>query len=76
MIPLFIVQLLVPAALLAWLLLAPPRSLLAAVVQMGGSLLLILGLGRIGLWLFPPWWVPAVSTLAVALAGVWIVRRR
>jgi hypothetical protein len=76
MIPLFIVQLLVPAALLAWLLLAPPRSLLAAVVQIGGSLLLILGLTRIGLWLFPPWWVPAVSTVAVALAGVWIVRRR
>jgi hypothetical protein len=75
MITLLFVQLLVPVALVVWLLLFPPRSLFALAVQVAGSELALLGIARTGLWLFPPWWVPAAAASTVALLGAWHLYR-
>ena len=65
----YLLQLLVPLALVLWMLLAPPHSWLGWVVQMVASLLFLAALARVGIWMFPPWWTPhATAALLVAAA--------
>jgi hypothetical protein len=76
MIPLFLAQLLVPALLVVWLLILPPRSFVGWITQFVGSAALITVIARMGLWLFPPWWVPRVALIVAVLVGAWHVHRR
>lgn len=70
-------QLLLPLALIAWLVLAPARSLAGLALQICGTGAVIFALGMVGLWAVPAWWLPR------AFAGLWLtaalgslVRRR
>ncbi len=67
----YALQLLMPVALVLWMLAAPPRNRIGWAAQLGASLLVLGALGRVGIWMFPPWWtVHASAALLVAIA-VW-----
>ena len=59
----------IPALMVAWFLLRPPRSAVGIGVQLAGSLLVLLLLRYVGIWLFPPWWLPHVAAALVLLAA-------
>lgn len=71
MLPLLVAQLLLPVALVAWLAgAATPRSRLALVLRLASVLLLLWGIQRVGVWVFPPWWMPLVcASLAIGIVG-------
>jgi hypothetical protein len=70
MITLLLAQLVVPALLVAWLVVRPPRSALGLAAQIAGSLLILTASIRAALWLFPPWWTPYA---AIVLIGATVV---
>jgi Peptidase family M23 len=65
---LFALQLVLPLIFLAWLALAPPRSLLGFWMQVVGTAAGLLTMGLTGLWLLPPWWAPCVFGALLLLA--------
>ena len=64
-------QLGLPLLLLGWLALFPASGVLAYAVQAGSIALVLLALGLVGLWLFPPWWVPYLYGLAFVAIIAW-----
>lgn len=55
---LFLAQLVVPLALLCWLVLLPSRSMLGLALQSASTALALFAAAITGVWLFPPWWAP------------------
>jgi Peptidase family M23 len=77
MIPVFLLQFVMPLVLIGWMALAPPRTLIGFWVQVFASMAALWAMALLGIWLLPPWWAPYGfgAVLAVAAgAGVW--RRR
>lgn len=75
MIILYLLQVIVPLLLIAWLAFAPPRNSVGFWIQAVAIGIGIVAILYTGLWLFPPWWSPyAFGGLLIAsvIAGlVW-----
>jgi hypothetical protein len=69
----FVLQTIAVLALVAWIVVKPPRSAAGIAAQVAGSLLLLMALARIGLWLFPPWWTPYLAAIIIGVAGARLV---
>jgi hypothetical protein len=68
---LFALQLALPALLVLWLWLMPPRSHLGWAVQVAATLVVLAVATRSGIWLFPPWWTPLAAGALVVAAALW-----
>jgi hypothetical protein len=71
MIAILLAQAAIPLLLVVWMMFWPARSVAGIVVQMIGSLVLLLALIRVGIWLFPPWWTPHAAAGLVVLSAAW-----
>ena len=71
----YTVQLLLPLALLLWMLTASPRSRLGWGLQLIASLLAWWAMARVGIWLFPPWWTPHAAAALLVAAALWAWQR-
>lgn len=58
MLALYLLQTLVPLALIVWIAVAPPRSSLGFWTQAIATGVGVVAVGYTGVWLFPPWWAP------------------
>jgi Peptidase family M23 len=79
MMALYLLQALVPVALIGWLAFAPPRSVVGFWVQALGIAISLVAISMTGIWAFPPWWTPYVfgAMLIVAvIAGLMWQRER
>lgn len=72
---LYLMQTLVPAALIMWILVAPQRSVVGFWTQAVSTGLGLLALSLTGLLLFPPWWTPWAMSAAL-VAVILIAQRR
>ena len=70
MIGLFIGQLIIPALLVAWVIVRPARGVAALGLQVTAATTTLAALARYGVWLFPPWWFPYLAAAAVVLSAV------
>jgi len=68
MMTLYMLQTVVPSVLVAWLAFAPPASAAGFWTQALATGAGLLGISRIGILAFPPWW--AIYALAALLLGV------
>lgn len=69
MLILYLLQTSVPLALIAWLTLFPPRSVIGFWTQTLAIGLCLYAIGFTGIWTFPPWWV-LYGFAALLLASV------
>lgn len=77
MLTLYLLQTLVPLALIAWLALAPPRSLAGVWMQGLGTGAALLAIGLTGVWALPPWWtIYAFAALLMAAVVFALIKRR
>ena len=76
MLILYLLQAIVPLALVLWLALAPPRSSVGFWVQAIAAGLAFVAIGLVGIWSFPPWWVVYVFGVLLAAAVLWGLFRR
>ena len=76
MLTIYLLQTLLPLALIAWIAFAPPRSHVGFWVQVFATTLSLYAVARLGLWLFPPWWTPIAlgALLVVAIPLGWVRR--
>jgi Peptidase family M23 len=72
---LIVAQILVPIALIAWLAIAPPRNLLGVLLQALVTIGVLLAIARMGIWIFPPWWMPYGYGLLFLMALMMVWRR-
>ncbi|AFY92211.1 hypothetical protein [Chamaesiphon minutus] len=72
---LIVAQVLVPIALIVWLAIAPPRSLLGVLLQALVTIVALLAIARMGIWIFPPWWMPYCYGLLFLMALVMVWQR-
>ncbi|MGQ0696688.1 MAG: M23 family metallopeptidase [Panacagrimonas sp.] len=68
MIPLFALQFALPLILVAWIGVAPPRSLFGFWVQVAATALALFALALTGIWILPPWWAPCAFAGLLLLA--------
>lgn len=75
--PLFLIllQLLIPVALLGWMVVRPLPGRRLFLVQATGIGISLLAIARVGMWLMPPWWTPWVSGAAWVAAVCWRLPR-
>lgn len=71
MIVIYILQALLPLALVLWMALLPPRNLVGFWLLSFAGALLILMVALQGVWVFPPWWVPYLLGLLLVAAVAW-----
>ncbi|PZO02208.1 MAG: hypothetical protein DCF28_08805 [Alphaproteobacteria bacterium] len=77
MLTLYLLQTFLPLGLIAWLALAPPRSTTGFWIQSLATGVMLVAVGFVGIWTFPPWWTPfAFGALLVAVIVAGLVRRR
>lgn len=76
MIALFALQLAVPLILIAWIGIAPQRSLLGLCMQVVATAIGLFAIALSGIWILPPWWSPYVFAGLLFLATLIAVRRR
>ena len=76
MLVIYLLQTVVPLALIAWIMLAPQRSSIGFWVQAVSTGLGIVALMLTGVLLFPPWWAPWAFGLLLVLAVTIALRRR
>lgn len=77
MLTLYLLQCLAPLALVAWIAIVPPRSIIGFWTQAVATAVGIIAIGLVGLWVFPPWWVPwALAALLVAVILAHFRRQR
>lgn len=72
---LFLLQTIVPAAFIVWMLFWPGRNAIVLALQLLASLLALHVLSRIGIWLFPPWWIPHATAVVVTGLALRATRR-
>ena len=65
---LWLIQLVLPLALLLLLALRPARHSVTRTCQIAGTAAILLALHLAGLWILPPWWTPWVYWVLFALA--------
>jgi hypothetical protein len=76
MVAIFLLQFVMPLALVAWMALAPPRTRAGFWVQVVASMAALWALALLGIWLLPPWWAPyGFGAALVVAAGVGAWRR-
>jgi len=75
MTPIYTLQLVLPVALVLWMVIAPPRSRLGWGMQLAATLLMLWAMAHIGIWLFPPWWTPHAAAALVVAAALWAWHR-
>lgn len=73
---LFLAQLVVPLALLCWLVLLPLRSMLGLALQSASTALVLFAAAITGVWLFPPWWAPYAYGVLLLIALIVAYQRR
>ena len=73
---LFLLQLVVPLVLIAWMGLAPPRAWLAFWLQVVATASALWTMALLGIWLVPPWWAPHAFGAALAVTVGLGLRRR
>lgn len=76
MIFVYVLQTIVPLALIAWISFAPQRSVIGFWVQVLASALSIAAIALVGIWIVPPWWVPYLFGVLLALVIVLRSRRK
>lgn len=77
MLTLYLIQSLLPLALIAWLAFAPPQSVLGFWVHALATGLTLVALGHVGIWTWPPLWALYVlSGLLIAAIIGGLARRR
>jgi len=67
----YLLQTILPLVLIAWLALAPPRSVAGVWMQVLATGAGLLAIGLTGIWLFPPWWT-VYAFVALLLTAVMI----
>ena len=73
---LFVLQLVVPLVLVAWMGFAPPRAWLAFWLQVVATATALWAMALLGIWLVPPWWAPHAFGVAMAVMMALGLRRR
>ena len=75
---LWLIQLLLPLALLLWLAFMPARHILGRILQSAGTAALVLALHLAGLWIMPPWWTPWIywGLFTIAVERGWRMQTR
>jgi hypothetical protein len=73
---LFFAQVLVPLALVLWMLLAPQRSTSGFGIQFAASVACLWAAALLGIWLVPPWWAPWGFGAGLLAAALLALRRR
>lgn len=68
-------QILLPLLLIAWAAYFPAQSRFGLIVQVLGTLLVLLALLLAAVWIIPPWWVPYAFIVLLAGAVFWNSRR-
>lgn len=77
MAPIYVLQLLLPIALVLWIGVAPPANRLGFAIQVSASVLTLAAMALRGIWLLPPWWAPYGFGAAFGVAaGVGLLRNR
>jgi len=77
MLILYLLQAIVPLVLIAWLVLAPPRSEAGFWTQAIATGVGLVAIGMTGVWAFPPWWtVYASGALLLASVLLDVAKRR
>jgi len=77
MITVFTLQTSLPLALIVWLALRPPRNRAGFWMLALCAALMTFATARLGIWLFPPWWVPTLlGFLLVGAIAVCLIRSR
>ncbi len=72
----YILQTIVPFALIMWLLIAPPRSAIGFWTHAVSTALGLIALSLGGILLFPPWWAPWAFGVLLILVTIVAMRRR
>jgi hypothetical protein len=70
-----LLQLLIPMALLGWLIPRPMPGRGVFLAQATGIGVALVAIARVGMWIFPPWWFPWLLGAAWVLAVLWRLRR-
>jgi hypothetical protein len=73
MLTLYLLQAIVPLAIIGWLAFAPPRSAIGFWTQALSIGIALVAISLTGIWTFPPWWAPYVFgalLLTAVLAGL------
>jgi hypothetical protein len=70
MITIFVLQTVLPLILILWIAVLPPRSLLGFWMLALAAAAMTLAVAKLGIWVFPPWWVPYVTGLLLVGAVV------
>ncbi|WP_347268500.1 M23 family metallopeptidase [Paracoccus sp. (in: a-proteobacteria)] len=71
-VPLMLLQIGLPAALLVWLAAFPASGAAAFMVQACATAAVLVALGLVAPWVMPPWWVPWLFGLAFAAIVGWL----
>ena len=71
---LWLIELLLPLALLLWLAFLPARHKLPRLFQSVGTAAILLALHLAGLWIMPPWWTPWIYW-GMFMAALWSASR-
>jgi hypothetical protein len=72
---LILLQLLIPVALLGWLVLRPMTGRGLFLIQATGIGVVLVALARVGMWILPPWWFPWFLVAAWVVTVHWRLRR-
>jgi hypothetical protein len=67
----YVLQTALPLILILWLAVLPPKSRAGFWMLVLASALMTFAAARMGIWVFPPWWVPYLLALLLVAAVVW-----
>lgn len=67
----YVLQTALPLILILWLAVLPPKSRAGFWMLVLASTLTTFAAARMGIWVFPPWWVPYFLALLLVAAVVW-----
>ena len=67
----YFLQTALPLILILWLAVLPPKSRAGFWMLVLASALLTFAAARLGIWVFPPWWVPYLLALILVAAVLW-----
>ncbi len=67
----YVLQTAIPLFLTLWLAILPPRNLAGFWMLALAAALMTLAAARMGIWVFPPWWVHYLLALLLVAAVVW-----